>query len=264
MPRRVVITGMGAVSPNGIGNEAFCSALLAGKSGVRRITRFDPSELEVQIAGEVTDFDESAWVTKHERKHVSRVVPLATAATSEALADAGIEPDQLSLEEKREIGVILGSGGGAQAGDILANRCAGVQAADRGRFPIHEGLHSQTHAVHAAVEQRLQDPRAERAGGALDGDFGFIRKVKAPPRGAEQLTQLLRLEQAERAAAEIQGLHAAVELAAHRSSGLAGARHVSRDSLHVSPKLLAGENAGSEVAIAALRLAEGNRDVESD
>ena len=114
MPRRVVITGMGAVSPNGIGNEAFCRAILEGKSGVRRITRFDPSSLDVQIAGEVADFDESAWVTKHERKHVSRVVPLALAATSEALTDAGIDPEKLSLAEKRDLGVILGTGGGAQ------------------------------------------------------------------------------------------------------------------------------------------------------
>src|SRR5512135_138157 len=113
MSRRVVITGMGAVSPNGIGNQAFCQAILAGKSGVRRISRFDPSELQVQIAGEVADFDETAWVTAHERKHVSRVVPLAVAATSEALADAGVDAEKMSLEEKRTIGVILGTGGGA-------------------------------------------------------------------------------------------------------------------------------------------------------
>src|SRR5437762_1832600 len=111
---RVVITGMGVVSPNGIGNEAFCRALLAVKSGVKQITRFDASSLPVQIAGEIQDFDELAWIDAHERKHVSRVVPLAIAASSEALADAGIDPQQLSMEEKRGIGVILGSGGGAQ------------------------------------------------------------------------------------------------------------------------------------------------------
>ena len=61
--RRAVITGMGIVSPNGIGKDAFCRAVLAGRSGVRRITRFDPSDLPVQIAGEVSDFDEHAWVT---------------------------------------------------------------------------------------------------------------------------------------------------------------------------------------------------------
>jgi 3-oxoacyl-[acyl-carrier-protein] synthase II len=114
MLKRAVITGMGVVSPNAIGNTAFCQAVLAGKSGVRKITRFDASDLSVQIAGEVQDFDELEWVEASERKHVSRVVPLAIAASTEALKDAGIDPQKLSLHEQREIGVILGSGGGAQ------------------------------------------------------------------------------------------------------------------------------------------------------
>ena len=105
---------MGVVSPNGIGNDAFCRAILAGTSGVRRVSSFDPGDLPVQIAGEVEGFDELAWVDAHERKHVSRVVPLALAASTEALRDAGIETSRLSLEQQREIGVVLGSGGGAQ------------------------------------------------------------------------------------------------------------------------------------------------------
>jgi len=112
--KRVVITGMGAVSPNGIGNEAFCRATLAGVSGVKRISRFDPSFLPVQIAGEIPDFDELTWVDARERRHVSRVVPLALAAASEALTHAGLEPSTMSLDEQRSIGVLLGSGGGAQ------------------------------------------------------------------------------------------------------------------------------------------------------
>ncbi len=111
---RAVITGIGVVSPNGIGKDAFCRAILAGTSGVRRITRFDPSDLPVQIAGEVSDFDENAWVTAHERKHVSRVVPFALAASTEALADAGLDPASMSTDGKREVAVILGTGGGAQ------------------------------------------------------------------------------------------------------------------------------------------------------
>jgi len=114
MNPRVVITGMGVVSPNGIGKEAFCRAILAGKSGVKRISRFDPSALPVHIAGEIPEFDELAWVDAKERKHLSRVVPLAIAASTEALQDAGIDPASMSLDEQREIGVILGSGGGAQ------------------------------------------------------------------------------------------------------------------------------------------------------
>ena len=66
MKKRVVITGMGVVSPNGIGNEAFCRAVLAGTSGVRRVSSFDASELPVQIAGEVCGFDELAWVVSRE------------------------------------------------------------------------------------------------------------------------------------------------------------------------------------------------------
>ena len=114
MLKRAVITGMGVVSPNGIGNHAFCGAVLAGRSGVKNITRFDTSDLSVKIAGEIRDFDELQWVDAFERKHVSRVVPLAVAAATEAMADAGIDPQKLSLEEKRDIGVALGTGGGAQ------------------------------------------------------------------------------------------------------------------------------------------------------
>ena len=112
--RRVVITGMGVVSPNGLGKDAFCRAVLAGESGVSRITRFDASTLPVQIAGQVENFDELAWVEKHERKHVSRVVPLAIAASHEAIQDAGLDPTGMSQEDKRRIGVMLGTGGGAQ------------------------------------------------------------------------------------------------------------------------------------------------------
>src|SRR5512142_912259 len=96
--KRAVITGMGVVSPNGIGKEAFCRAALAGNSGVKRISRFDPSDLPVHIAGEITDFDELAWIDAKERKHVSRVVPLALAASSEAIADAGLDPSSMSME----------------------------------------------------------------------------------------------------------------------------------------------------------------------
>jgi 3-oxoacyl-[acyl-carrier-protein] synthase II len=112
--KRVVITGMGVVSPNGIGNEDFCRAALAGASGVRRIARFDATDLPVQIAGEIQGFDELAWVDAHERKHLSRAVPLALAASTEALQQAGIETSKLTLEQQREIGVVLGTGGGAQ------------------------------------------------------------------------------------------------------------------------------------------------------
>jgi 3-oxoacyl-[acyl-carrier-protein] synthase II len=114
MKRRVVITGMGAVSPNGVGNSAFSAAILKGRSGVGRISRFDASQIPVRIAGEVRDFDELAWISKKDRKHVSRVLPLAIAAATEAMQNAGVDIASLSLVERRRFGVIIGSGGGSQ------------------------------------------------------------------------------------------------------------------------------------------------------
>jgi 3-oxoacyl-[acyl-carrier-protein] synthase II len=115
MSRRVAITGIGAVSPNGIGRERFWEATRNGVSGVRRIRRFDPAGLAVQVAGEVPDeFDESRYVEPKDRPHVSRAVPLAVASVGEALADAGLDAHSMSRDELREIGVLTGSGGGSQ------------------------------------------------------------------------------------------------------------------------------------------------------
>ena len=113
--RRAVITGMGAVSPNGIGRETFWEATRNGMSGVRRIRRFDPTPFQVQVAGEVPEeFDEHKYVEVKDRPHVSRAVPLAAAAVAEAVKDAGLDPASMTRDELREIGVIVGSGGGSQ------------------------------------------------------------------------------------------------------------------------------------------------------
>jgi len=114
-PRRVVITGMGCVTPLGIGREAYWQALLAGKSGIRRIETFDPSSFPVQIAAEVPSFDWQAQLNPKDRKHVPRTVPLALAAAREALEDARLFPQDLSLDERRAFGVELGTGGGGLA-----------------------------------------------------------------------------------------------------------------------------------------------------
>jgi len=114
MPRRVVVTGIGAVSPNGIGRENFWHATKKGVSGVRRITRFDPSLHAVQVAGEVVGFDENRYVEPKDRPHVSRAVPLAIAAVEEALADGNLDSASMTRDQLRGIGVIVGSGGGSQ------------------------------------------------------------------------------------------------------------------------------------------------------
>lgn len=114
-PRRVAITGMGCVTPIGIGRQAFWNALIKGESGVRRIESFDVSDSPVKIAAEVRDFDWEAQLNAKDRKHVPRTVPLALAAAREALEDAKLQPSDLSLDQRRAIGVVLGTGGGGLA-----------------------------------------------------------------------------------------------------------------------------------------------------
>ncbi len=112
--RRVVVTGIGAVSPNGIGREAFWEATKSGVSGIRRISRFDPSSHVVQVAGEVQGLDENVWVEPKDRPHVSRAVPMGATAAAEAVSDAGIDWRAMTREQLRGVGVIVGSGGGSQ------------------------------------------------------------------------------------------------------------------------------------------------------
>jgi len=109
--RRVVITGWGAVAPNGIGKRSFWQATCAGTSGVSRIDSFDTSDLPTRIAGQVLDFQPPPHLTRNELKHLPRAAVLALAAAEEALGDAGIDTGALDQEARREFGVVIGSGG---------------------------------------------------------------------------------------------------------------------------------------------------------
>jgi 3-oxoacyl-(acyl-carrier-protein) synthase len=107
--RRVVISGIGVVAPNGIGKEPFWRANLAGQSGIRRITRFDASPLPSQIAGEIAEFNPSTFgLTTEEIQHTDRATQFALASAQMALQDAGLL-DTLSEDEREETGVIIGS-----------------------------------------------------------------------------------------------------------------------------------------------------------
>ena len=111
MLRRVVITGLGAVSPNGIGLKNFWENTCKGISGIDRIASFDASALTCQIAGEVNQFDPSLYFSKSDLKKLPRSVPLAVAATQEGLANAGIDLTSFSEEDFEGLGVLVGSGG---------------------------------------------------------------------------------------------------------------------------------------------------------
>lgn len=111
-PKRAVITGLGCVSPNGFGKDLFFQALCRGESGIRPISSFPVDGLSCRIAGEITGFDPLVWLSRKDSPHVPRTVPLGVAAATEALQDAGLKPEELSLEERRRFGVMVGSGGG--------------------------------------------------------------------------------------------------------------------------------------------------------
>jgi len=109
--RRAVITGIGAISPNGVGREAFWAATRAGKSGVRRITQFDVTPYPTRIAGIAADFDPTLVMSANDLKHVARIVPMAVAASLEAVADAGLNPSEMPVDERRRFASVVGSGG---------------------------------------------------------------------------------------------------------------------------------------------------------
>ena len=105
--RRVVVTGLGVVSPVGIGVQTAWANIVAGKSGITRITKFDASNFSSQIAGEVKDFDVSQFLPAKEARRMDTFIQYGLAAAIEAVKDSGIEATE---ENAERIGVSIGSG----------------------------------------------------------------------------------------------------------------------------------------------------------
>jgi 3-oxoacyl-[acyl-carrier-protein] synthase II len=117
--KRVVITGLGAVTPVGLDVDSTWHNLLAGKSGVRRITHFDPTNFPAQLSGEVPDFDPRAYMSKVEARRMGRFSQLAVAAALQATEDARLADAKLDTQRA---GVVLGNGIGG-----LPNAQEGVE-----------------------------------------------------------------------------------------------------------------------------------------
>src|ERR687889_2458959 len=107
MSRRVVVTGVGLVSPLGIGTQANWQALCAGRSGIGPITRFDASQYSARIAGEVKDFDPLQFIEKKDVKKMDVFIQLAIAASQFAVDDAGLT---IGPELSARAGVFIASG----------------------------------------------------------------------------------------------------------------------------------------------------------
>jgi 3-oxoacyl-[acyl-carrier-protein] synthase II len=89
--KRVVVTGLGAISPLGCSVEALWNGFLKGHSGIRRITQFDASELPCQIAGEIPDFEPTDYMDRKEARRMPRSAQIALAAAMQAVDDAGFD-----------------------------------------------------------------------------------------------------------------------------------------------------------------------------
>ena len=107
MPRRVVVTGLGLISPLGVGTQATWDGLVTGRSGAGPVTKFDAEGYAVRIAAEVKDFDPSPWFEHKEIKKFDTFVHYAVAASDMALNQSGLEIDDGNAER---IGVVIGSG----------------------------------------------------------------------------------------------------------------------------------------------------------
>lgn len=162
LPTRVVITGMGAITPVGLSVDDSWEALLAGRSGIDHISRFDTTDLRTTFAGEVRDFDPANYMDRKEARRLDPYIQYALAATKEAIADAQLD---MSAEEANRVGCIIGSGIGGVQATLEGMEVAQSKGLRRispfmvpnmlvdsaaGKVAIEYGLHGVNHAVVSA------------------------------------------------------------------------------------------------------------------
>ena len=139
--RRVVITGLGVIAPNGIGKDQFWQALISGKSGIDRITSFDASNLPTQIAGEVKNFEPTLYLDSKQVRRMSRVAQFAVATAKMVIEDSGLE---ISDENRHEIGVCFGTT--TQAAIFEKHHLEFLRRGVRGIYPL-AALQSSAHSL---------------------------------------------------------------------------------------------------------------------
>lgn len=159
---RVVITGMGAITPVGLSTDDAWDAAINGQSGIAPITQFDASELRTHFAGEVRGFDPSNYLDKKDARRLDPVIHFTVAATQEAMKDSAINVDN---EDPRRFGVIIASGVGGIQATLEAQQVAVDKGYNRvspfmipnllidsaaGKIAIEYGLHGLNHSVVSA------------------------------------------------------------------------------------------------------------------
>ena len=151
--RRVVVTGIGPVTPVGIGVDAFWEGLTTGRNGVRRIERFDPSDLPVQLAGEVAGFEPTDWMEAKEVKRTDRVAHFAVSAAHLAYEDAG-KPEIAG----ERTGVVISTGIGGIETLLNAHKVLLERGPGRVSAFMVPGLMANASAGHVAMHFGLTGP----------------------------------------------------------------------------------------------------------
>ncbi len=149
--RRVVITGLGVVAPNGIGKDAFWANLISGKSAIDYITAFDPTPYPCHVAGEVRDFDAKAFMHARRTKHRGRFSQFAVAAAKLALADARLD---LGEENRRRVVACLGNSMNG-SGDVYEIARQGFERDGMKGIPLMSGIEFAAHAPVSHVSSEL-------------------------------------------------------------------------------------------------------------
>jgi 3-oxoacyl-[acyl-carrier-protein] synthase II len=162
MERRVVITGIGLISPIGIGKEAFWQSLVEGRSGIRRLTRFDPSGYDCQIAGEISDDSYKNLIEPKRLRRMTHVAQLAVAGAQIALEDADLDS---SWQNPHTAGVIVGTSLGSFKEGLEQQSILLERGVNRINPLLTVSLHVNAISAEVAITARTQGQAFTVAGG---------------------------------------------------------------------------------------------------
>ncbi|MDZ4675072.1 MAG: beta-ketoacyl-ACP synthase II [Gemmatimonadota bacterium] len=183
-PRRVVITGLGLVTPIGTGVESFWTGLKATRSVVTTLSRFDPTPFRSHLAGEVRDFDPTAWIEPRRAKRLDRCSQLSLAAARLALDDAGVD---LAREDRDTVGAMMGTalGGVAKAEEQHGLYVTGgVRAVDPGlALTVFAGASS----CNLAIELGISGPNITNGMSCASGAIAIGEAFRAVRRGEAEV-----------------------------------------------------------------------------
>ncbi|HET9494267.1 MAG TPA: beta-ketoacyl-ACP synthase II [Chloroflexia bacterium] len=169
--RRVVVTGLGAITPIGNSPEEFWKGLLAGKSGIDYIRSFDPAELPVKIAGEVKDLDLDSYLDPKAARRMARFARFSVAVAKQAMDDSGYVVDENNAEN---VAVVMATGGGGL--DVMQDAVESMAArGPRSLGPmVLPGIIANMASCQVSIAMGTQGPTATGVAACASGIFSFI------------------------------------------------------------------------------------------